>query len=130
VGNKLDLVDHVSSDALGEVFRLMGGRRLCAVSALTGEGIDELRATIQEAIVGDQGWDLEEPILASERQRALVSEASDSVAGALEAARRRDDEELVCEDIRTTVHALGRITGEDLTPDLLDEVFSRFCIGK
>jgi tRNA modification GTPase len=39
-------------------------------------------------------------------------------------------EELVCEDIRAAAGALGRITGEELTTDLLDEIFSRFCLGK
>ena len=36
----------------------------------------------------------------------------------------------MCEDIRAAAQALGRITGEELTPDLLEEIFSRFCLGK
>jgi len=38
--------------------------------------------------------------------------------------------ELVCDDVRRSAEALGRITGEDLVPDLVDEIFRRFCIGK
>ena len=105
-------------------------RHECAVSALTGEGLDDLRAGIQQIITGGEGLHLEEPILATERQRGLVSEAVDSAGAALAGAIRNSDEELVCEDIRGAVQALGRITGEELTPDLLDEIFSRFCVGK
>ncbi len=39
-------------------------------------------------------------------------------------------EDIVAEDVRATVVCLGQVTGEDLVEDLLDEVFSRFCIGK
>jgi tRNA modification GTPase len=60
----------------------------------------------------------------------LVAEALDSTEAASAGAEQRKDEELVCEDIRSAAQALGRITGEELTPDLLDEIFSRFCIGK
>jgi len=104
--------------------------RICAVSAATGEGVDDLRSLIQQVITGGEGLHLEEPVLASERQRSLVSEAFDSTGAALAGASQRGEEELVCEDIRAAVQALGRITGEDLTPDLLDEIFSRFCVGK
>ncbi len=69
-------------------------------------------------------------MLASERQRGLVGEAFDRAGSALDAAARGSDEELICEDIREAIQALGRITGEDLTQDLLDEIFSRFCLGK
>jgi tRNA modification GTPase len=144
VGNKKDLV----RDAAEGLARLSGdlgmagpapaggGRqqgqnmRACAVSALTGEGIDGLRGMIQEIVAGGDVVHLEEPILASERQRVLVDEAAASTGAALAGASRKEDEELVCEDIRMAVQALGRITGEDLTPDLLDEIFSRFCLGK
>jgi len=105
-------------------------RNTCVVSALTGEGLDDLRALIQRVITGGEGLHLEEPLLATERQRALVAEALDSTEAALAGTVRHSDEELVCEDIRAAAQALGRMTGEDLTPDLLDEIFSRFCIGK
>ena len=104
--------------------------RARAVSAATGDGVDDLRSLIQQVITGGEGIHLEEPVLASERQRGLVSEAFDSTGAALAGASQQGEEELVCEDIRAAVQALGRITGEELTPDLLDEIFSRFCLGK
>jgi tRNA modification GTPase len=106
------------------------GWQVCAVSAVTGDGLDELRALIQRVVTGGDEFHLEEPILASERQRALVGEAFESTGAAREAASGREAEELISEDIRAAAQALGRITGEELTPDLLDEIFSRFCIGK
>ena len=73
---------------------------------------------------------LEEPILATERQRNLVKEALEGTEAALDGSKRAEYEELVCEDIRVAVKALGLITGQEITSDLLDEIFSRFCIGK
>ncbi len=106
------------------------GWRVCGVSARTGQGLDFLRLTIEAVVSGGEGLHLEEPVLASERQRGLVAEAFDRTEAAVESASRGNGEELVCEDIRQAVAALGRITGEDLTEDLLDEIFNRFCIGK
>ncbi len=105
-------------------------RSVCVVSALTGDGMEELRSAIDRIITGGEGLRLEEPVLATERQRVLVAEALRGTAAALSGAAEHRDEELVCEDIRAAIQALGRMTGEDLTPDLLDEIFSRFCIGK
>jgi tRNA modification GTPase len=102
----------------------------CVVSAMTGEGVDEVRQAITQLVTGDEGVHLEEPVLATERQRSLVEEACGNVRAAQEGAAGRRDEELICEDIRAAIQALGRMTGEDLTSDLLDEIFSRFCIGK
>lgn len=104
--------------------------RACAVSALTGQGLERLRAVLQEVVTEGAGFNLEEPVLATERQRRLTSEACGGVAAAVEAAKAGAGEELVCEEIRVAVRALGEITGEELTPDLLDEIFSRFCLGK
>lgn len=137
VCNKIDLVDDSQqrAGALGAYLR--GGQdpgavasEACAVSAVTGEGLEELRNLIERIISGGEGLHLEEPVLASERQRSLVGEAFDRTQAALGASTRGSDEELICEDIREAVQALGRITGEDLTQDLLDEIFSRFCLGK
>jgi tRNA modification GTPase len=106
------------------------GWEVCAVSAATGDGLDDLRGLIERIISGGEGLHLEEPVLATERQRGLVGEAFGRTEAALAATARETDEELVCEDIREAIQALGRITGEDLTQDLLDEIFTRFCLGK
>ncbi|OFV83232.1 MAG: tRNA uridine-5-carboxymethylaminomethyl(34) synthesis GTPase MnmE [Acidobacteria bacterium RBG_16_64_8] len=127
VGNKSDLVPWTRSR---EMTGIGHGHKQCVVSALTGEGIDDVRGLIQEIITGGEGLAVEEPVLATERHRNLVGKAVASTRAARACASLGRDEELVCEDIREAVHALGRITGEDLTPDLLDEIFSKFCLGK
>ena len=136
MGSKSDLVDGRTREGLplqlpepaspGDEHRWL----YCAVSSVTGEGLEALREMIQRVVTSDRGIHLEEPILATERQRSLVADALESTGSALEGVSRSRDEELVCEDIRAAVQALGRITGEELTPDLLDEIFSRFCLGK
>jgi len=106
------------------------GWKHCTVSALSGDGLDLLRSMIQDTLTGGQGLAFEEPVLANERQVTLVSEALEAVKEAVSGAHAGRDEELICEDLRAAIQALGRITGEDLTADLLDEIFARFCIGK
>ncbi|HZK49055.1 MAG TPA: tRNA uridine-5-carboxymethylaminomethyl(34) synthesis GTPase MnmE [Thermoleophilia bacterium] len=105
-------------------------RQMLAVSALTGEGMDALRALIEQVVVGEGGIELDEPILATERQRSLVEDSATAIDATLRAIRRGLAEELIAEDVRVAILALGRITGDELVPDLIDEIFRRFCIGK
>jgi tRNA modification GTPase len=133
VGSKKDLVERDAARTLVDsVARASHGEHWlnCSVSAVNGEGLDQLRDLITKLITGDEGVNLEEPVLATERQRSLVEQALVGTVAARGGAVRRCDEELICEDIRSAVQALGRMTGEDLTSDLLDEIFSRFCLGK
>ena len=104
--------------------------QMVAVSALTGTGLDDLRACIERTVVGEGGVDLDEPILATERQSALAGEAAERVNAALRGLDGDLPVELIAEEIRGAVLALGLITGEELVSDLIDEIFRRFCIGK
>jgi tRNA modification GTPase len=144
VGNKIDLAPGDQSERFeAQVRTHLGGLpdelgeadwdqpwRVVLVSAKTGEGLDELRQAISDTVVGENALQLEEPILANERQRRLVEDARTAVAAALTGLELVTPEELVCEDLREGVWSLGRVTGEELVPDLLDEIFRRFCIGK
>jgi len=124
VGNKRDIAGAGSLEAY------RARRRVCAVSALTGQGLEDLRALVEEIVTAGRGLHLEEPLLANERQRRLVEEARDRTESALLAVAGKRGEELVCEDLRGAVRALGMMTGDEFTPDLLDEIFGRFCVGK
>lgn len=104
--------------------------RVRAVSALTGQGLESLRETIELTVVGDHGVELDEPMLATERQRMLVEESFAALNSACEGLASTKPEELIAEDVRSAARSLGRITGEELVPDLIDEIFRRFCIGK
>lgn len=95
------------------------------ISAETGEGLDEflkvLAARIKD-LVGLQ----ETPSLTRKRHRAALKETLQ----ALDRSVTNNLPELVAEDIRLAVRALGRITGRVDVEDLLDTIFSDFCIGK
>ncbi|GAB4253748.1 MAG: tRNA uridine-5-carboxymethylaminomethyl(34) synthesis GTPase MnmE [Thermoleophilia bacterium] len=127
VWNKIDLT---RERAQPDVIPLGNGVAVVEVSARTGEGLDVLRESMVEVLLGEGRVCLEEPLLATERQRRLVEEAVESVDRALDALAAGRPEELVAEDVRWAIESLGAITGEQVVPDLIDEIFSRFCIGK
>ena len=100
-----------------------------AVSARTGAGLDALETRLTE-IVREQLSTDEAPLITRARHRDLVEEALGHVERALEAARIGVGAELVSEDLRLAARALGRITGTVDAEDLLDRIFSSFCVGK
>jgi tRNA modification GTPase len=118
VANKIDL-----APSLAEARPWPGA---IPVSALTGEGFDALTAAIRETLHGD--GQRENPVLTDVRQAAALEEAVLALERALEALPL--GEEIVLEDLRAALAALGEITGEVANDDLYDRIFSTFCIGK
>jgi len=95
------------------------------VSALTGQGLDELRRVLSErarAMTQTAG----PPPLTRQRHRAALEAALHHIR----AAEAADLPELRGEDLRLALRALGRITGHVGVEDILDTLFSQFCIGK
>ncbi|WP_028034442.1 tRNA uridine-5-carboxymethylaminomethyl(34) synthesis GTPase MnmE [Chelativorans sp. J32] len=99
----------------------------CLISAKTGQGLDELLELIQRASAGylDRASDVL-PFRA--RHVALLNEAVYQLQAAVQAEEQ--GLELSAESLRAASDALGRITGEIDVEDLLDTIFSTFCIGK
>jgi tRNA modification GTPase len=118
VVNKCDLVRLEGVGALA-------GRPALMVSALTGAGLSELLAALAEAVIERAGLS-ESPALTRERHRRALEECRNGLERALTAA----SVELLAEDLRLAVRALGRITGRVDVEDLLDVIFREFCIGK
>lgn len=97
------------------------------VSAKTGAGVAELEAALTARVAAALGGQ-EAPALTRARHRRLVEEARQALAGALPALSQAP--ELAAEDVRRAATAIGRLTGKIDVEDLLDEIFSSFCIGK
>lgn len=97
------------------------------VSAATGAGVEGLLQRIQEAVAAQLGGD-EAPGLTRERHRRELGLCAESLARALESEAKAA--ELVAEDVRLAMRALGRITGRADVEDMLDVLFGEFCIGK
>ncbi len=102
------------------------------LSLKTGEGMDELRAAMRDAL--DVAEPLRDaPMVTNVRHEALLRDARSSVARAienLELAGESASEELVLADISGARAALEEITGRRTSEDLLRRIFERFCIGK
>ncbi len=104
-------------------------RRAVAVSAATGEGLDLLRAEIARALGADSPGGLAGSVANPRHADALGrSRAALERAGA--AAARGEPGELVALELREALGALGEVTGRNASEELLERIFSRFCIGK
>ncbi len=102
------------------------GHPALAVSAATGHGLDLLLTRLEEAVAARLGSGDSAPAITRVRHRAAIADARAALVRALEA----DLPELAAEDLRLATRALGRITGQVDVEDLLDVIFSDFCIGK
>ncbi len=98
------------------------------VSALTGQGIDALRAHLKLCM----GFQTPDAGTVSARQRHLdsLARARRNVEEAMRQLREHRAGELVAEELRGAHQALGEIVGEFTSEDLLERIFSSFCIGK
>ena len=99
-----------------------------ALSALKGDGMDELRALLVSAAGPLDG---SETLVTNARHAAALSTASASLTLVEDGLRSGLPGDLVAEDLRAAIGSLNEILGEDITAnDVLGEIFGRFCIGK
>lgn len=101
------------------------------VSCVTGQGMEKLKDTIQNAVWSRQrpGAAAAHAVINSRHQDALTRAAS-ACQRTVQALRGELSIELVAMELRIALSALGEVTGQTTTEDLLDRIFSQFCIGK
>jgi tRNA modification GTPase len=100
------------------------------ISALTGEGIDTLEETLWQLAVGGSLNAPDTALITNPRHKQAILQARQHVANAMEGIGAGFPADFVTIDLHAAVNALGEITGETATEDLLDMIFSKFCIGK
>jgi tRNA modification GTPase len=125
--NKIDLPSRIGPERSRKALE---GHEAIRLSALTGEGMEDLRQAILRR-VGSVGMDPGSPGLAPNlRQKEALSEASRHFSNGLTHLREEWPPEIVAVDFQSGLEALGEIIGETTSEDILDRVFSEFCIGK
>ncbi len=107
--------------------------RCVEISAKTGEGIDKLTRTILHLVMLEPENVIhgETVLITEERHKALLEETKSALQRAIESLKGGyESPEFLSVDIDDALSYLGRIVGEVTTEDMLDIIFSRFCIGK
>jgi len=125
--NKHDLPERLDPEAIRA---LQETAPLCRVSALTGQGLDELRRRILELVTSGSAFQPEDVILTNARHHRLILAARDAIVQARRALDEGYSEEVALVGLHDALRCLGEITGEVTIEDILNQIFSTFCIGK
>jgi len=122
--NKVDLPLHIDPSATRT------DTVAVALSAKTGQGIDQLRAAIRSHLVGAGAETPDGVMVTNLRHHDALERARESLSQAKESVATGMADELVAVDVRAAADALGEITGAITTDEILEQIFSTFCIGK
>lgn len=122
--NKGDLPSVWEESELGGCFS-----HTVTLSALTGEGMDRLEASVNE-LLGLSKMDPSQAVLANERQRGCLERAGAALDEAMDALRTGVTLDAVSVCLDTALEALLECTGRRVSDQVVDAVFHRFCVGK
>ncbi len=119
--NKIDLPREMESSVIAAIH----------ISALTGSGFDQLTTAMLERLSGDTASEQRDDIMITDaRQHTAMRRAIEQLEGARDLIIQGEFEEVILLRLRGALSSLGEVTGETLAEDILNEIFSTFCIGK
>jgi tRNA modification GTPase len=127
VFNKSDLSCGVGWD---HVLYLRKRSDALAISALTGEGIGDLRGRLSEAVTGGRIASREDMFITNVRHHDLLRRSAEALRRVEGAARDRVGDEYLVVDLKRALDLLGEITGEVGVDGIYERIFKNFCIGK
>jgi len=131
VANKADLPGAETPPSFWDEVSRAAGRPQpgIRVSALTGLGLQELVERLG-CLARERVGNLGDEIIVNERHARALRDALGSVRRALTSVREEVPLEFIASDVRFALDCLGDVTGKRVTSRVLDQIFSRFCIGK
>ncbi len=141
IWNKIDLCTNAADDQTGtaacppalpdDIKKLIPDfKGEVKISARTGSGIGALTELVKSILLQGTSSDREQAGLGSARQKAYVQAALESVRHSLVAADDNYTLDAVVQDLEDALDALGEVTGEVTPDDVLESIFSHFCVGK
>ncbi|EON81762.1 tRNA modification GTPase TrmE [Staphylococcus epidermidis 528m] len=125
--NKTDLEQRLDVSELRE---MIGDMPLIQTSMLKQEGIDELEIQIKDLFFGGEVQNQDMTYVSNSRHISLLKQARQSIQDAIDAAESGIPMDMVQIDLTRTWGILGEIIGESASDELIDQLFSQFCLGK
>ncbi len=128
VANKMDLYPQLEP---AEYYKegLIGADNLITTSALHKMNVEYLKEKLYQTVIDDNSM-MDETIVSNTRHYDALHKAHEALDAVLNGLDTGITGDFIAMDIRRSLHHLGEITGEISTDDLLDSIFTRFCIGK
>ena len=127
VGNKADLMAGTEAFASAHAVDIV----ISAVAMRRGEEpVEPLLDAILERTVGHRAFDGEHQVVTSQRQQEHIRSASAAIARVRNGLDASVSSDMLSADVRQVIAEIGAITGVVTNEDILDQIFSRFCIGK
>ncbi len=127
VQNKSDLTPCWSRAALGAAHAEVP---FVSVSASRGDGLPTLEQTVVRQVMGDAPLNRDEVCLTQSRHRQLIDVALRNVRAAADGLRQGTPLEFVAFDVTEAIENVSEVLGESASGEVLDRIFSQFCIGK
>ncbi|HDH6749651.1 TPA: tRNA uridine-5-carboxymethylaminomethyl(34) synthesis GTPase MnmE [Staphylococcus aureus] len=125
--NKMDLEQNID---INEVKDMIGDTPLIQTSMLKQEGIDELEIQIRDLFFGGEVQNQDMTYVSNSRHISLLKQARQTIQDAIDAAESGVPMDMVQIDLTRTWEMLGEIIGETASDELIDQLFSQFCLGK
>ncbi|HDJ7820520.1 TPA: tRNA uridine-5-carboxymethylaminomethyl(34) synthesis GTPase MnmE [Staphylococcus aureus] len=125
--NKMDLEQNID---INEVKDMIGDTPLIQTSMLKQEGIDELEIQIRDLFFGGEVQNQDMTYVSNSRHISLLKQARQTIQDAIDAAESGVSMDMVQIDLTRTWEILGEIIGETASDELIDQLFSQFCLGK
>ncbi len=126
--NKIDLPRAWETEAIGKL--LPQEARIIEISAKSGAGLEDLKKTILALSVGGESEKTGGAMIINLRHKLAIEKACGNLRAAKESIERGMSSEYAAFDLREALDSLDEITGKKINDEILDKIFSTFCIGK
>jgi tRNA modification GTPase len=127
VFNKIDIA---SADLIQKNKKILKEKSIVQVSALKGEGLESLKDMIVSASSVLQKDQTQGVLISSLRHKDALIRAEKSLNLAINSLKKKMSPEFVALDVKAALDAIGEVVGKTVTDDILNKIFSDFCIGK
>jgi tRNA modification GTPase len=131
--NKMDLSADTNNDIISEKIKNCHNARIRGIvpmSAKSGEGKDTLENLLKDIVYGGHTNIVESQALCDARQGEILRQTANLLDETINTIDMGMSEDFIVIDLRSAWEKLGEITGETIEDDIVDQIFSNFCIGK